>query len=144
MATEIEPTTTGNNRSDQDEIAKDIHVESERLDKRVPRPEGVNKNSKILWSYLIPVVLFHLLIPYILFNYFSWWGLLFLPIGNYIFTSMGIGAGYHRLLTHRGFDCPKWFEYTLATLGVCSFQDSPARWVLVHRVHHQHLSLIHI
>jgi len=41
-------------------------------------------------------------------------------------------------LTHRGFDCPKWFEYTLATLGVCSFQDSPARWVLVHRVHHQH------
>ena len=63
---------------------------------------------------------------------------MFLPIGNYLFTSLGIGAGYHRLLTHQGFDCPKWFEYTLATLGVCSFQDSPARWVLVHRVHHQH------
>jgi stearoyl-CoA desaturase (delta-9 desaturase) len=63
---------------------------------------------------------------------------LFLPLGNYIFTSIGIGAGYHRLLTHRGFKCPKWFEYLLASLGVCSFQDSPARWVLVHRVHHQH------
>ncbi len=138
MATEIEPTTTDLNRSDQDEIAKDIHVESERVDQRLPRPEGVKKNSKILWSYLIPVVLFHLLIPLAIYPFFSWWGLLFLPIGNYIFTSMGIGAGYHRLLTHRGFDCPKWFEYTLATLGVCSFQDSPARWVLVHRVHHQH------
>ena len=138
MATEIEPTTAELNRSDQDEIAKDIHVESQRVDQRLPRPKGVKKNSKILWSYLIPVVLFHLSIPLAIYPYFSWWGLLFLPVGNYIFTSMGIGAGYHRLLTHRGFDCPKWFEYTLATLGVCSFQDSPARWVLVHRVHHQH------
>jgi stearoyl-CoA desaturase (delta-9 desaturase) len=59
-------------------------------------------------------------------------------VGNYLFTSLGIGAGYHRLLTHRGFKCPRWFEYILTTLGVCSFQDSPARWVLVHRVHHQH------
>lgn len=144
MATEIEPTSPAPlkpERSDQDAIAKDIHVESERLGKRkrIPRPKGVDKNSKILWSYVIPVLAFHLLIPLAFIPYFfSWWGVLFLPIGNYIFTSIGIGAGYHRLLTHRGFDCPKWFEYTLATLGVCSFQDSPSRWVLVHRVHHQH------
>lgn len=144
MATELEPLASPSESriptSDQDAIAKDIHVESERLGKRkrIPRPEGVNKESRILWSYVIPVILFHLLIPVACFYYFSWWGILFLPVGNYIFTSMGIGAGYHRLLTHRGFDCPKWFEYTLATLGVCSFQDSPSRWVLVHRVHHQH------
>ncbi len=143
MATEIEPTTEPRPQIEltgTDAIAKDIHVEQERLGKkRIPRPEGVNENSKILWSYVIPVAFFHLLIPLAFTSYFfSWWGVLFLPIGNYIFTSMGIGAGYHRLLTHRGYDCPKWFEYTLATLGVCSFQDSPARWVLVHRVHHQH------
>ena len=143
MATEIEPTTAPKPQPEltgTDAIAKDIHVEHERLGKeRLPRPEGVNEKSKILWSYVIPVVVFHLLIPLAFIPYFfSWWGVLFLPIGNYIFTSMGIGAGYHRLLTHRGFDCPKWFEYTLATLGVCSFQDSPGRWVLVHRVHHQH------
>lgn len=139
MATDTEPNTVPE-LSGTDAIAKDIHVEKERLGKqRLPRPEGVNKDSKILWSYVIPVVFFHLLIPLAFLPYFfSWWGVLFLPIGNYIFTSMGIGAGYHRLLTHRGFDCPKWFEYTLTTLGVCSFQDSPARWVLVHRVHHQH------
>ena len=146
MATETKPDTQSSKPTSKpkltetDAIAKDIHVESERLGRtRVPRPEGVNDKSQILWSYLIPVILFHLMIPLAFFGYFfSWWGLLFLPLGNYIFTSMGIGAGYHRLLTHRGFDCPKWFEYTLATLGVCSFQDSPARWVLVHRVHHQH------
>lgn len=106
---------------------------------RLPRPEKVDKDSRILWEYVIPVVLMHLLIPLAFLPYFfSWWGVLFLPLGNYIFTSLGIGAGYHRLLTHRGFTCPRWLEYTLSTLGVCSLQDSPARWVLVHRVHHQH------
>lgn len=138
MAIDIEPKTQSKN---VDDIAKDIHVESEKLKQgdRIPKPVGVNSQSRILWEYVVPVIVFHLLIPVALTSYFfSWWGVLFLPIGNYIFTSMGIGAGYHRLLTHRGFDCPKWFEYLLATLGVCSFQDSPARWVLVHRVHHQH------
>lgn len=106
---------------------------------RLPKPEKVDKDSRILWEYVVPVVLMHLLIPLAFLPYFfSWWGVLFLPIGNYIFTSLGIGAGYHRLLTHRGFTCPRWLEYTLSTLGVCSLQDSPARWVLVHRVHHQH------
>ena len=147
MATEVKSDVDSiSDRQQRDEVARDIHVEAgvagARDRDRLPRPEKVDEHSKILWSYLAPVVFFHLLIPLAFTSYlFSWWGLLFLPIGNYIFTSMGIGAGYHRLLTHRGFDCPKWFEYTLATLGVCSFQDSPARWVLVHRVHHQHSDL---
>ena len=59
-------------------------------------------------------------------------------IGNYAFCSLGIGAGYHRLLTHRGFACAKWLEHTLAMLGICSLQDTPARWVAIHRLHHQH------
>jgi|688.fasta_scaffold346256_2 stearoyl-CoA desaturase (delta-9 desaturase) len=126
----------------EDAIAKDIHSteHEERVGRqRLPKPEKVDAQSRILWEYMLPVIVFHLLIPLAFLPYFfSWWGVLFLPLGNYIFTSIGIGAGYHRLLTHRGFKCPKWFEYLLATLGVCSFQDSPARWVLVHRVHHQH------
>ncbi len=135
--------TNPSNTAVEDQIAKDILEDShERIgptNKRLPKPKMVDKDSRILWEYVIPVLVFHLLIPLALLPaFFSWWGVLFLPIGNYIFTSMGIGAGYHRLLTHRGFKCPKWFEYTLAMLGVCSFQDSPARWVLVHRLHHQH------
>jgi stearoyl-CoA desaturase (delta-9 desaturase) len=113
-------------------------VRNDRLP-RVPKPRMVDSRSRILWEYLIPVIIFHLLIPLAFFSYFfSWWGVAFLFIGNYLFTSVGIGAGYHRLLTHRGFKTSKTFEHLLALLGVCSFQDSPARWVLVHRVHHQH------
>lgn len=122
--------------------SQDVLIETSPVEKkrgRLPKPRMVDSKSRILWEYMIPVILFHLMIPLAFFDYFfSIWGLLFLPVGNFIFTSLGIGGGYHRLLTHRGFTCPKWLEYIFATLGVCSFQDSPARWVLVHRVHHQH------
>jgi stearoyl-CoA desaturase (delta-9 desaturase) len=33
---------------------------------------------------------------------------------------------------------PKWLEHFFAILGVCCLQDSPARWVAVHRLHHRH------
>src|SRR6476620_10110810 len=106
---------------------------------RLPRPELVDDQSRVIWPYIIGVLLFHLTIPLAFLSYvFSWWGVLWLPVGNYIFCSLGIGAGFHRLLTHRGFKCPLWLEHTLALLGVCNLQESPARWVVVHRIHHQH------
>jgi fatty-acid desaturase len=102
------------------------------------RPASADR-GRILWGYLSAVVAFHLLLPLAFVPWlFSWTGLLLIPLGNYVFCSLGIGAGYHRLLTHRSYSCPKWLEHTLAVLGVCSLQDSPARWVMVHRMHHQH------
>jgi stearoyl-CoA desaturase (delta-9 desaturase) len=57
-------------------------------------------------------------------------------LGFYVFGALGISLCYHRLLTHRGFACPLWVEHALATLGVCCVQDTPARWVAMHRKHH--------
>ena len=123
-----------NRKSPSDELSP-----TTALDAPIPRPPLVDAESRIIWPYIIGVAFFHLLIPLAFLPYFfSWWGVLWLPIGNYLFCSMGIGAGYHRLLTHRGFKCPLWFEHCLAILGVCNLQESPARWVVVHRLHHQH------
>ena len=69
---------------------------------------------------------------------FSWTGVSLVFLGNFVFGSLGINIGYHRLLTHRSFRCPTWLEHTFAVLGVCSLQDSPGRWVAIHRMHHQH------
>lgn len=104
----------------------------------IGRPVGADR-GRIIWPYAVAIAVYHLLlglafVPWL----FSWTGLLLIPLGNYLFCSLGIGAGYHRLLTHRSFRCPKWLEHTLAVLGVCSLQDSPARWVMIHRMHHQH------
>ena len=51
---------------------------------------------------------------------------------------LGINIGYHRLLTHKGFVCPKWLERGFAFLGVCCLQGSPSRWVATHCRHHEH------
>ena len=70
--------------------------------------------------------------------FFSWTGVVLMVAGIYVFGTLGINLCYHRLLTHRGFVCPKWLEHSLAVLAVCAFQDTPARWVAVHRRHHEH------
>src|SRR4051794_6779358 len=97
------------------------------------------ERGRIIWPYAVAVATFHSLLPLAFVPWlFSWTGLVLVPLGNYLFCSLGIGAGFHRLLTHRSYRCPLWLEHTLALLGVCSLQDSPARWVTIHRLHHQH------
>jgi fatty-acid desaturase len=49
----------------------------------------------------------------------------------------GIGMGYHRLLTHRGYKTPKWVEYFLTFCGTLALEGGPIFWVATHRVHHQ-------
>ena len=70
--------------------------------------------------------------------FFSWTGLVVAFLGLYVFGTLGISLCFHRLLTHRSLACPKWLEHSLAILGLCCVQDTPARWVGIHRRHHEH------
>jgi stearoyl-CoA desaturase (delta-9 desaturase) len=105
--------------------------------RRLSRPEETQP-PKFLWPYLIGLTSVHLLgllafIPWL----FTWSGLMLAILGHFVFGMLGVTIGYHRLLTHRGFSCPKWLEHSLVTLGMCNLQDSPARWVAIHRLHHR-------
>ncbi|MBI4264203.1 MAG: fatty acid desaturase [Acidobacteria bacterium] len=51
--------------------------------------------------------------------------------------SFGIGMGYHRLLTHRGYKTPRWMEYFLTACGTLALEGGPIFWVATHRIHHQ-------
>ena len=105
---------------------------------RLPLPEETQP-IKILWDYLIVLAAIHLIALYAFVPWcFTWSGLVLAIGGHFFFGMFGITIGYHRLLTHRGFTCPKWLEHSLALLGICNLQDSPARWVAIHRMHHQH------
>jgi stearoyl-CoA desaturase (delta-9 desaturase) len=57
--------------------------------------------------------------------------------GLYLVTCLGIGIGYHRLLTHKGFVCRGWLRRLLAWMGCAALQGGPARWVWMHRRHHR-------
>jgi stearoyl-CoA desaturase (delta-9 desaturase) len=69
---------------------------------------------------------------------FSWSGLAWALAGTYLFGTLGVNIGFHRLLTHRGFACPRWLERALAVLGACCWQGTPLNWVAIHRMHHHH------
>lgn len=93
------------------------------------------KSSKIQWTTLTVVILFHVLAVAALFT-FSWANLLAAAITWWIAGSWGIGMGYHRLLTHRGFKTPKFVEYFLTFCGTLGLQSGAINWVTTHRIHH--------
>lgn len=58
---------------------------------------------------------------------------------SYLLHALGITIGYHRLLSHRSFACPKFVEYFWVMLGYLAFEGSPIWWATIHRAHHRHV-----
>lgn len=90
------------------------------------------------WPYAISIAAVHALalvalIPW----FFSWTGLITMLIGVFIF-GQGINLCYHRLLAHRSARVPKWLEYLFVIVALCCLQDTPGKWVAMHRFHHNH------
>ena len=94
-------------------------------------------SNKVQWSTIVAVAIFHILAIAALFT-FSWQNLLAFFVLWWISGSLGIGLGYHRLLTHGGYKVPKWLEYFLTFCGTMAMQSGPLMWVTTHRIHHAH------
>lgn len=60
-------------------------------------------------------------------------------VAFYIWHALGITIGYHRLLSHRSFSCPKFVEYFWVLPGFLAFEGSPIWWATMHRAHHRHV-----
>lgn len=61
-------------------------------------------------------------------------GLLF---AFWFITGIGITVGYHRLFTHRSFQCPPWMQVVLAICASMAGQGGVISWVAIHRLHHE-------
>jgi stearoyl-CoA desaturase (delta-9 desaturase) len=114
---------------------------SRLVDRRLRRADTLQAlgSRPLKPAILTGIVVFHLLAllactPWL----FSWSGLAWAVGGIYLFGALGINIGYHRLLTHRGFSCPRWLEHAFSVLGMCCWQGRPMKWVAIHRMHHQH------
>jgi stearoyl-CoA desaturase (delta-9 desaturase) len=68
----------------------------------------------------------------------SWPALICAIVLYWVGGSLGIGMGFHRLLTHRGYRVPKLVEYFLVTCGTVALEGGPIQWVITHRIHHAH------
>ncbi|WP_036489448.1 fatty acid desaturase [Myxosarcina sp. GI1] len=96
---------------------------------------GRQKPLKLNWLSVIFFAIVHLsvlLTPW----FFSWSALGVTLFLHWLFGSIGICLGYHRLLSHRSLEVPKWLEYIIASIGVLALQGGPIFWVAGHRLHH--------
>ncbi|HEY0564385.1 MAG TPA: fatty acid desaturase [Terriglobales bacterium] len=101
-----------------------------------PVARGMKKTEKINWLTASIMVAFHIGAVAALFM-LSWNRVAVAVLLWWISGSLGIGLGYHRLLTHRGFKTPKWLEYFLTVCATLALEGGPIFWVSVHRIHHQ-------
>ena len=72
------------------------------------------------------------------FACFFTWRRLAWHFGFYVMSALGITLSFHRQLTHKSFQTPKWLEYVFAYFGTLAAQGSPIEWVSDHRYHHLH------
>ena len=90
----------------------------------------------IVWITVLVMIAFHLGAIAALFM-FHWKPFFVAMLLWWVAGGFGIGMGYHRLLTHRGYKTPKWFEYLLTICGTLTLEGGPIFWVATHRMHHQ-------
>lgn len=87
------------------------------------------------WNTIFFVTVFHIFAVWSIFT-MSWANAAAFLVTWWISGSWGIGLGYHRLYTHRGFKAPRWLEHFLAVCGTLALQSGPISWVTTHRLHH--------
>ncbi|MEM1165524.1 MAG: fatty acid desaturase [Planctomycetota bacterium] len=128
---DIEPLTPDDTQIDATpaEFAEAAH--------RLPLPDTV-RGGQLNWPYVITIVGMHVLVlgafvPWL----FTWTGLVVALVGVHVF-GQAINLCYHRLLAHKSATVPKWLEHTFVVMALCCFQDTPAKWVAMHRIHHKH------
>lgn len=54
----------------------------------------------------------------------------------YMVSGLGITVGYHRLISHRSFECPPWVKTCLLIAGGWALENSALKWCSDHIRHH--------
>jgi stearoyl-CoA desaturase (delta-9 desaturase) len=54
----------------------------------------------------------------------------------YLISGLGITVGYHRMISHRSFQCPDWVKVVLLVAGGLALENSALKWGANHARHH--------
>lgn len=91
-----------------------------------------------LWGGIIPLYLLGLWSSYLIISGQApaWWPMTFL-IGYVLTMMVGVGAGWHRLFSHRAFEVSRPVKWFILFCGIISGQGSPIMWASTHISHHR-------
>lgn len=100
---------------------------------------ATSTQPRLEWPIILFMIAIHIgalfaLLP----SNFSWAAVGLALVLHWVTGGLGITLGWHRLVTHRSFQTPKWVEYLLVFFGVLACQMGPIEWVGLHRNHHLH------
>ncbi len=110
---------------------------SSRLQRPLSNKTVRVKKEQRRWGTMAFMFGIHALTIYALSPIFwSWQAIAVLLTLYWITACLGVTLGYHRLLSHRAFQVPRWLERIFATCGALSCQHGPIDWVGLHRHHH--------
>jgi stearoyl-CoA desaturase (delta-9 desaturase) len=91
------------------------------------------------WHIIIYMATIHFLALFaFLPGNFSWRAVGVTLFLYWLTACIGITLGYHRLVSHRSFETPKWLEYFLVFCGTLACEGGPISWVGLHRIHHKY------
>jgi sn-1 stearoyl-lipid 9-desaturase len=98
---------------------------------------AIDRKLRVSWHFVAVVALVHVgaLLAF-LPGFFSWQGVALMLFLHWVTGGLGITLGWHRLVTHRSFQVPKWLEYFFVFCGTLAMQGGPIWWVGLHRHHH--------
>jgi stearoyl-CoA desaturase (delta-9 desaturase) len=102
----------------------------------INKTENINKHGRLNWNTTVFMVIFHAGAIAALFMPFTWTTLTVIVGLWWISGSLGVGMGFHRLLTHRGYKTPRLLEYFLTLCGLLALEGGAINWVVTHRIHH--------
>lgn len=101
---------------------------------------SIAKSNQLIpdWKIIIYMGSIHAVALLALFPSNFSWGAIGVTIFLYWLTgALGITLGFHRLVSHRSFQTPKWLEYFFVFCGTLACQGGPLEWVGIHRMHHK-------
>jgi stearoyl-CoA desaturase (delta-9 desaturase) len=89
-------------------------------------------------TILISQIIAHLsVIPMILYG--SWQHWLVAVFVYFLNGCFGMTMTYHRLLSHKAWNPPKWMEYLFTLFATIGLTGSAISWIAIHRKHHVHV-----
>jgi stearoyl-CoA desaturase (delta-9 desaturase) len=92
---------------------------------------SASRNSLIVYQILAHIAFVSMCV----FGTTTEWAI---SIGIYfLLATVGGTVTYHRLLSHKSFKAPKWFEYLGSILGAIGGNGSGIAWAAIHREHHR-------
>jgi len=107
------------------------------MDETQNQTSATRQHEGLNWITISFMAIFHLGAIAALFM-ISWKAVFVSLALWWVSGSLGIGMGFHRLLTHRGYKTPKFVEYFLTFCGALALEGGAINWVVTHRIHHAH------